>query len=205
MALYALCSVLFAFGRLKDSLLIAWIGLGAGTLGAVVLPLLLHRRVPGGYILLMLTTLVGTVIYRSVKGTIPKLAATQVIVAFGVLTLASGIINFAEPMPNSASLLSLVLSISLAYGVFMLAVGQIGKPMPSGLVSLGRISYSTYLMHPLFLWLMPTSLGIVGYPLAVLVATIALANLTYRWIEEPTMAWGKRISSRVSLRTPANV
>jgi peptidoglycan/LPS O-acetylase OafA/YrhL len=205
MALYALCSVLFAFGRLKDSMLIAWIGLGAGTLGAVVLPLLLHRRVPGGYILLMLTTLVGTVIYRSVKGTIPKLAATQVIVAFGVLTLASGIINFAEPMPNSASLLSLVLSISLAYGVFMLAVGQIGKPMPSGLVTLGRISYSTYLMHPLFLWLMPTSLGIVGYPLAVLVATIALANLTYRWIEEPTMAWGKRISSRVSLRTPANV
>ena len=205
MALYALCSVLFAFGRLKDSLLIAWIGLGVGALGAVVVPLLLHRRVPGGYILLMLTTLVGTVIYRSVKGTIPKRSATQVIVAFGVLTLASGIVNFGEPMPNSESLFSLVLSIGLAYGAFMAAVGQIGKPMPASLVTLGRISYSTYLMHPLFLWLVPTSLGIVGYPLVVVLATIALASLTYRWIEEPTMAWGKSIASRLSPRAHANV
>jgi peptidoglycan/LPS O-acetylase OafA/YrhL len=67
-------------------------------------------------------------------------------------------------------------------------------------VFLGEISYSVYLLHPfaqeaLKAWSpkgMPASLGF-GLGLA---ATLGLATLTHRWIEQPAMALGKRLTRR---------
>ena len=53
---------------------------------------------------------------------------------------------------------------------------------------LGRVSYGAYLYHwPLFLWLTEQSTGLGGPALALLrvVATLVLAGISYRWLEEP--------------------
>ena len=67
------------------------------------------------------------------------------------------------------------------------------------LVFLGRISYSLYLLHPIVLLsLVHTLSGRVNiYVLlaAVVPISIALAALSYRWVEQPAVSLGKRLTA----------
>jgi peptidoglycan/LPS O-acetylase OafA/YrhL len=74
----------------------------------------------------------------------------------------------------------------------VLVIGALGRgPMARGLevrplVGLGLISYGVYVYHwPLFLWLDHTSL--TGWPLDLVkvAATLAVALVSYRWVEQP--------------------
>ena len=56
---------------------------------------------------------------------------------------------------------------------------------------LGRISYAAYLYHwPIFLWLTPTRTGFDGWTLSAvrLAVTLAAAEASTRWLEEPVRA-----------------
>ncbi len=71
---------------------------------------------------------------------------------------------------------------------------------------LGRISYSLYLVHTIVLLAIvhlvdPGSLGlmIALFPL-IFVLSIALADLSQRWIERPAQALGRRVAARVERR-----
>lgn len=59
------------------------------------------------------------------------------------------------------------------------------------LVFLGSISYSVYLVHPLLLHVL-SRYGVVGFPFVFIgiPATIAIATLTYRYIEQPFIRIG---------------
>lgn len=74
----------------------------------------------------------------------------------------------------------------------------------SGLTHLGDISYSVYLVHPIvYLCYEALShrewgLGTVSclFPVLILiVASVALSELTYRWVEQPGIRLGKRLAS----------
>jgi len=66
---------------------------------------------------------------------------------------------------------------------------------------LGRISYSLYLWHPLFVLVLYRTLNAVVGPVTlsalVLVCSLALATLGHRWIEIPAIALGRRLSDRL--------
>ena len=72
------------------------------------------------------------------------------------------------------------------------------SPLKRAGLYLGEISYSVYLMHPfaqellLRLAPLPPALGF-GLGLAL---TLVLAALTYRCIERPAMAWGRRLTAK---------
>jgi peptidoglycan/LPS O-acetylase OafA/YrhL len=62
---------------------------------------------------------------------------------------------------------------------------------------LGEVSYSIYLWHPLAIALalaLWPAMGVVTL-LATLALTLALAAISYRWIEKPGMAWGKKLGT----------
>lgn len=75
-------------------------------------------------------------------------------------------------------------------------------------VWIGRISYSIYLMHPVVFLLMLRVLmmmrpdswwrtqHLITYLVINIVLTIALSALTYRWIEQPAIAMGRRLARR---------
>ncbi len=72
----------------------------------------------------------------------------------------------------------------------------------------GRISYGVYLYHwPIFLWLDESRTGLAGATLLAyrLAATVALAWISYRYLERPILegrpvpGWGRRWSRRWSL------
>jgi peptidoglycan/LPS O-acetylase OafA/YrhL len=71
---------------------------------------------------------------------------------------------------------------------------------------MGEVSYSIYLLHPivfnLLLWILMRAevaswwrtRHLAAYVLANMILTVLLAGLTYRWIEQPAIAFGRRLS-----------
>jgi peptidoglycan/LPS O-acetylase OafA/YrhL len=62
-----------------------------------------------------------------------------------------------------------------------------------GMVFLGRISYMMYLVHQIAIELIPSS------ALVALLGTILFSAVSWKLIEEPLLAWSKRIQQRVTL------
>ena len=77
---------------------------------------------------------------------------------------------------------------------------------------LGKISYSIYLNHPTIVWLLApayrklyqatpyVSFGFLASLALTFVVVLALSTLTYRFIEAPGIALGRRLADRVSTR-----
>ena len=68
-------------------------------------------------------------------------------------------------------------------------------------VFLGEISYSVYLLHPFVMvainqWVLKRLPASLAFGLGLL-ATLALASVTHRWIERPAMALGQRLCRRM--------
>ena len=91
--------------------------------------------------------------------------------------------------------------VTLCFGaVVLFAMRDFGdSPWKRAGLFLGEISYSVYLIHPLahqgLLCLVPAGLAPVpGFALG-LAATLGLATLTHRWIEQPAMALGRRLTA----------
>lgn len=103
--------------------------------------------------------------------------------------------------------LNYYLPYSLAIAVFVVGATWM-RLRWAGLVRIGEISYSVYLLHPVvfmtMLWLLvklpPSSWWrnqhLAAYVAANMLVTIALAGATYRWIEQPGIAMGRRLARR---------
>ncbi|MEU8173044.1 hypothetical protein AB0C14_09215, partial [Microbispora hainanensis] len=99
----------------------------------------------------------------------------------------------------------------LAGGTFALGMALRGRRVPSVLTWLGLISYSVYLVHhPLLKYLNAlagdlrslTPIAQAAVALGYLVALLTLSWLTYRFVEAPAQALGRRISGRLSSPRP---
>jgi len=83
--------------------------------------------------------------------------------------------------------------------------------MPRPLVRLGLISYSVYLVHPLYIQVLrrlipdpgPVPLPArIGYGLVVGCTVVGSAALTYRYVEQPAHAFGRRLRTQAAAGTP---
>ncbi|MFF7946179.1 acyltransferase family protein [Streptomyces griseorubiginosus] len=97
---------------------------------------------------------------------------------------------------------------------FMLALITFGAGMavrnrcvPRVLTGLGTISYSLYLVHPVLLTVIDSTVGRRRQDSPVLeaaffVVLLPVCLLTYRWIEAPSQEWGRGLARRLSRRRP---
>ncbi|MEU1511271.1 acyltransferase [Streptomyces sp. NPDC005811] len=73
------------------------------------------------------------------------------------------------------------------------------RRIPRGTAALGVISYSVYLLHPVLLTAVDGTIGRQRHDeplllLAFVAVLLPLCALTYRWIEAPGQAWGRRLT-----------
>ncbi|WP_436800951.1 acyltransferase family protein [Streptomyces avermitilis] len=92
---------------------------------------------------------------------------------------------------------------------FLLAVLTFGaglalrrRQMPCWLTGLGTISYSVYLVHPVLLAVIDSTIGRrrqdnPALEVAFFTVLLPLCLLTYRCIEAPSQTWGRRLARRV--------
>ncbi|WP_432929818.1 acyltransferase family protein [Microbispora sp. CA-135349] len=180
----------------------------AYALGLMALVLLMFGSfVPwfGAAILAVMFT--GTALYRWERGTGgpgPVVAAAALVAAAPVWSIQAG---WWWVQPDVW-----ITTIVLAGGTFALGMALRGRRVPGVLTWLGLISYSVYLVHhPLLKYLnvlagdlrslTPTWRAAVA--LGYLVALLALSWLTYRFVEAPAQALGRRVSRRRSSSPPS--
>ena len=163
------------------------------------MPLVLNRPEPIWFALLVLATMfVGTVLYRSTSG---QIAAWIGPVVFGsaivVIVIVEKVreVRFAEPTTGAiTNWRAESLTFVVAYLVFGGALLLRRYKFPRILVWLGAISYSLYLWHAVVL----RAISATPYrPLTFsvwLAATIVVSWLSYRYIEQPCIKLGRKVS-----------
>jgi peptidoglycan/LPS O-acetylase OafA/YrhL len=96
--------------------------------------------------------------------------------------------------------LALASSMALPVLIFVLILWR--KPVPStALLYLGTISYSLYLFQAVGLQLLKYVISPAAWPItyliAVIVVSLALAAVVQRWVEEPMIVAGRKLSERL--------
>jgi peptidoglycan/LPS O-acetylase OafA/YrhL len=185
---------------------------GALLLGAFALVLVfLNTRSTGWETLLILATMFsGTAIRRAEQGQITRRSAwvaCATVLVCGVVVAAVHNRGASTAMTWTLGPLSWCLPFVAAWLTFGLGMLLRARRMPAPLTWLGRVSYSTYLLHvPLIsvMWLLfrvvPQPHGmrhelpwVAGY----LVVLFGLSQLTHRCVEVPMQDLGRRIARRL--------
>ncbi|MFF3964068.1 acyltransferase family protein [Streptomyces griseorubiginosus] len=95
----------------------------------------------------------------------------------------------------------------LALITFCAGMAVRNRCLPRALTGLGTISYSVYLLHPVLLTVIDSTVGRRGHDTPVLevaffVVLLPVCLLTHRWIEAPSQEWGRGLARRLTRRTP---
>lgn len=190
---YAGLSVLFVFGlhrrsvelSLAASAVCLALALGAG-------PLLGAAPPTGAFCLA--TMLTGTVFHRWHSGEIGLSRLVLCVVAAlgsGTALLAAATLGAPQP-PEAPQFLAMLTAWLGAYAVFCAGVALRHRRVPAALSRLGTISYSVYLMQALVLAAVPALSSAVGSAVVWVGATLVVSELTYRFVERPAIALGRR-------------
>ncbi|WP_433972324.1 acyltransferase family protein [Tunturiibacter lichenicola] len=190
---YIVCSVLFAAGWLRRSLLWAWMAVGTMACSALTLGLVFHRSLPAGRLGLLVTAFVGTAIYNAYTDQMNKKNLYSLLAGLLLALLISFWFRF-QVYPSTAeaegwNLVGVSVSWVLAYAVFGILLMLRDREFPKWILWIGRISYSLYLVHGLVLFLLPKSLNPVVFAVAVAGLSIAISGLTYEFVEKPAIAF----------------
>lgn len=169
-------------------------------MGAVVVVALANRPHEMYFSLLLLGSMfVGTVLYRWTVGQLSGRTAAAVY-ALGVVVVVlcqyTWHVGYLEPISGETpSWLTQTATFLGAYAVFGAALLLRRYRWPRPLVYLGTISYSVYLLHALVLVLViPPVPGGPWANFALLMAiTLVGSALTYRFVEKPAIALGRRV------------
>jgi peptidoglycan/LPS O-acetylase OafA/YrhL len=186
MLFYLAISALFAGRMLSNTAPITVILLGI----TIAVELLAPQTVGLIYLLPLALIFVGTIFYRIHQGTIGRVTAAGVLALAGA-TLVAQLIGWRDAWAEQLPWFTAQISALVFFGaVFLLR----GRRTSSVALYLGRISYSLYLLHTLVIALIPP----VGGPIFTLLvwasALLVLASATYRWVEQPAIAWGQRLT-----------
>jgi len=163
-------------------------------------------RVPLGRFGLLLACVMGLIFFRSERDEISRRASFATLAAVLAMIGACLFVGFLL-RPGTAlttpSFRCVELSWLLGFGLFLvpfLSRDWSGWRGP-GLRYLGTVSYSIYLIHPpLMLILNQLPVSGAAYLAIVLPATLALASLTYRYVERPAITWAHNL-----LLSPARI
>jgi peptidoglycan/LPS O-acetylase OafA/YrhL len=151
------------------------------------------------------------VLYRAERGELSWPWAVAVTTVVGVVlafVMALPLYRWVSG-PRSEARWSWLTATLLAVVVFGLGLRWRAARVPGWAATLGRISYSIYLLHTVLILVMlavvgnPSRLGVlaqIGLGVAVVVAVIGLSLLTYRFIEDPFQRWGHALARRLDTR-----
>lgn len=197
---YTLCALLFAFGLLGRSVRNAWVVLGGSAVLGLVAPFAINHRAPMAGFFYVSSMFIGTVVYRYSTGYARLVDVQRLVAAVAVFGLVGCFVNYVHFTDLNDSdpftFWGAAIAWSLAYLFFFGAFAMRREQFPEPFLWLGRISYSLYLMHPLVVVL------VVHWtlrPLAFLfagVASLVLADVTYRFVEVPFQELGRRVQRR---------
>ncbi|MFF9040135.1 acyltransferase family protein [Streptomyces sp. NPDC014892] len=95
-----------------------------------------------------------------------------------------------------------IVAFLLAVLTFGIGLASRRRRIPRLLTGLGTISYSVYLVHPVLLAVIDSTVGrrrqdSLPLGIAFFVVLLPLCMLTYRFIEAPSRTWGRRLAHRV--------
>ncbi|WP_432524250.1 acyltransferase family protein [Kineococcus sp. SYSU DK006] len=198
---YAQSATAKRLGRLDRSTQLGWVWLG-GYLAAAVVERVRGVDLPGTFALMLFCAALGHALHLRVSAGDgswkPLLAASLVVVPAGAL-VGTGL-DGGEPWSP------LALSASYAGGLLLFAgCAVLGRrSVPGALLRLGAISYALYVLHPAVGALLHDRLGLEG-PLALVLeigGILVLARLVHRFVEQPSIRLGRRLTSPVPRRAP---
>jgi peptidoglycan/LPS O-acetylase OafA/YrhL len=147
----------------------------------------------------------GTVVYRAHSGQLSRRAAAVSLVTVVAAVVAAPWRNLGGNAGHRVwpfTAVAVTLTFAAAYALR-------NRPVPAALSWLGRISYSLYLVHAVVLFallrLVPTvATAPIGVRLATgaayLLVAVTLAWLSYRMVELPGQALGRRLTARLCPR-----
>jgi peptidoglycan/LPS O-acetylase OafA/YrhL len=198
MAFYVGCSILFRWRLLHRSVELAYLAMAVTLLSNAALTVLDRPTKLFFYPFVAMFT--GSVLHRWHAGDLTFRQVQPVLLGAGatvVLGLAPrlfredgpGVVGLGRFVPVASAYL-------IAGAIFLLAMRFASASWPRTLVSLGVISYSIYLVHPLLVELVfPHGTGIVPV-VALMASTVAVAAVTYPLVERPAIRVGHRLAKR---------
>jgi peptidoglycan/LPS O-acetylase OafA/YrhL len=195
------------------------LALPAGVLlGATALALLaLNSRLwPWQSLLIPAYMFLGTAVYRAERGQIKAWKAGAAAVAVLGCAVGSALIGMLHPGPHAGTFdgnRQYVCSLALAVAVFGAGFVLRQAHFPTPLQWVGRISYSTYLVHPVLGAVFARQLRKyggahaapshqIGVFLLFVTAVLALGSVTYLVIEAPSQRLGHRLAAHRPTPTP---
>lgn len=196
---YILCTIIFGFALQKLSHVWAIGGASLLLAGNVGCGILFHRALSAEKLGVVVTAFIGTLIYRHSAGMGRRI---HLVIALTVMACAVVVAdwlrlgvyaNVGQHPPMGP--LSGDLSFFLGYGLFGAIYLCRYHIFPVFVTWLGRISYSVYLAHGLVLLLIPPIVSSWCDAIVVTGVTLLLSSFTYRFIEDPAIAWHHRWSS----------
>lgn len=154
------------------------------------------------------TMFAGNAIYRWTLGTL----STRNLTLLGVLALACVVIaqrhdwspwlysshpTVANLTTNGNFHIAEILTYVAAFATFWLGITFRESTFPRFLLYLGTISYSMYLVHAIALWAIPVLPGPrIITEVVWVTASIVFSSLTYRYVERPSIALGRKLTKR---------
>lgn len=188
--------------------------LGAGTV-AIQSPDWLHTMADFGFFRCLFGFFVGCAVYRLLAGRLGSRLPAATMLEILVVALVIAFVNHGDPI--TALSMATPLVFALAVGIFAFSQGALSRLlMTAPARALGQWSYSIYLVHTVILvmvgrlanllpWSLTTPVEINGSTRVLLVfgerwvadvgavfylaTVVALASLTWRWIERPCQQW----------------
>jgi peptidoglycan/LPS O-acetylase OafA/YrhL len=185
----------------------------AGVVGVVGAAVLLNRPLPLHEAIIFITVMfAGTMIYRISAGQLdPRLGWTAVgavstACAVSYVLYADSVYATTGPAAGQVAWTGWTSAVALlsavaSFVIFFLLRDKVTWPAP--LRWLGRISYSVYLIHFVVFRSVPAlPASVPGHRYLTLVMwlaiTLAVSDLTYRFVEQPAINLGRRVARRVS-------
>ena len=142
----------------------------------------------------------GTVVYRWQHGQIGRPAAITALATVALCAVVAHAVHLGRP--------AWAINVAAVAATFLIAYALRKREVPAVLIGLGQISYSLYLLHAVVLFLVPrvvpqlaTQPAVVRLAVgaAYLAVAIGLARLSYRMVELPGQALGRRLVARPAL------
>jgi peptidoglycan/LPS O-acetylase OafA/YrhL len=195
---YASFALLFRLSLNRNTRLLVS-GCAAMSMAAYIVTLVHGPRLAMGRISFLIAFVIGLLFLRYAKAEISRKHLFRCVLILLALIQINNFIGFyLRPSAKLAPAFSCVfLSWLAGFALFFLAFAtrKWTAWRQNWLQLLGKVSFSIYLIHPLFMKLF-MALHVQGVPYILLIAlfTITVSAITYRFIEHPAIQIGRRVA-----------
>ncbi|MGV3510841.1 MAG: acyltransferase family protein [Novosphingobium sp.] len=196
---YALFAMtLLAFGSRAARILDT--AIPAGLLALAVISVMAGQRIPLGRPTMVYAAVIGFQCFRHSRGEITARALIASVMRFAAVALICDLVAFGLFTHGSITLAQAIGPWAVGSGIFLsvifIAPLRDHPWLNHGVMPwLGSLSFSIYLLHPLAIALADRFASDWLRDLVAIALTLGLSTLTYRWIEQPGIALGRRIAS----------